>query len=86
MNVRCAISAGCGSTLSVPIVMVISQLNCARFFWFYAILPIRVRRVHMDDNLQPGVDRPRRMQYVIVIIVIVLLSAAAYFFKRGASA
>lgn len=40
----------------------------------------------MDDKLQPGVDRPRRMQYVIAIIVIVALGAAAYFIKRAAMA
>ncbi len=38
----------------------------------------------MDDNLQPGVDRPRRMQYVIAVIVIMVLSAVAYFYKRAA--
>lgn len=38
----------------------------------------------MDENLQPGVDRPRRGQYVIAVIVITVLSIVAYFWKRGA--
>lgn len=38
----------------------------------------------MDENLQPGVDRPRRGQYLIAVIVITVLSIVAYAWKRGA--
>jgi len=32
-----------------------------------------------DDDLKPGVDKPRRGQYVIGVLIIVLLSALAYW-------
>jgi len=32
-----------------------------------------------DDELKPGVDKPRRGQYVIGVLIILLLSALAYW-------
>jgi hypothetical protein len=32
-----------------------------------------------DDQLKPGVDRPRRGQYVIGVLVILVLSALAWW-------
>jgi len=32
-----------------------------------------------DDELKPGVDKPRRGQYVIGVLVILLLSALAWW-------
>jgi len=32
-----------------------------------------------NDDLKPGVDKPRRGQYVIGVLIIVLLSALAYW-------
>jgi hypothetical protein len=32
-----------------------------------------------DDELKPGVDKPKRGQYVIGVLVILLLSALAYW-------
>lgn len=37
----------------------------------------------MQDELKPGVDRPRRGQYVIAVLIIVLLTIAAYFYRRS---
>lgn len=37
-----------------------------------------------DDELRPGIDRPRRKQYVIAVLVIIGLAALAYCIKlRG---
>lgn len=47
---------------------------------------LKPQSAHMDEDLRPGVDRPRRVQYVIAILVIVILSAIAYFCKRAALA
>jgi len=34
---------------------------------------------HDDDELKPGVDKPRRGQYVIGVLVILVLSALAWW-------
>ncbi len=38
----------------------------------------------MDEELQPGVDRPRRGQYLIAALVIVILGVIAWMIKAGA--
>jgi len=37
----------------------------------------------MHDELRPGVDRPRRGQYVIGVLLITLLTIAAYLYRRS---
>jgi hypothetical protein len=32
-----------------------------------------------DDELKPGVDKPRRKEYLVGVIVILLLAAIAYW-------
>ena len=36
-------------------------------------------RMHQDDELKAGVDKPTRRQYLIGAVLIVLLSLAAYW-------
>ncbi len=36
----------------------------------------------MHDELRPGIDRPRRGQYVLLVPIITLLAVAGYFFRR----
>jgi len=37
----------------------------------------------MDDQLTPGVDRPRGRQYGVLVLIITLIAVAAYFYRRG---
>jgi len=37
----------------------------------------------MRDELVPGVDRPRRGQYVLGVLIIALLAIAGYFYRRS---
>ncbi len=37
----------------------------------------------MHDELRPGIDRPRRGQYVVLVLIITLLTIAGYFYRRG---
>ena len=37
----------------------------------------------MHDELRPGVDRPRRGQYVVLVLIITLLAVLGYFYRRG---
>ena len=32
-----------------------------------------------DDELKPGVDKPRRKEYLVGVVVILLLAAIAYW-------
>ena len=32
-----------------------------------------------DDDLKPGVDKPRRKEYVVGVLIILLLAALAYW-------
>ncbi len=34
---------------------------------------------HADDELKPGVDKPRRKEYLVGVLVILLLAALAYW-------
>lgn len=37
----------------------------------------------MHDELRPGMDRPRRGQYVVLVLIITLLAVVGYFYRRG---
>ncbi len=37
----------------------------------------------MHEDLKPGVDRPRRGQYVLVVLIIALLAIAGYLYRRS---
>jgi len=35
----------------------------------------------MRDELIPGVDRPRRRQYLVAVVIIMLLTIAGYYYR-----
>ncbi|WP_373058686.1 hypothetical protein [Gemmatimonas sp.] len=37
----------------------------------------------MREELRPGVDRPRRSQYVLVVLIIILLAIAGFLYRRS---
>lgn len=37
----------------------------------------------MHDELKPGIDRPRRGQYVVLVLIVTLLAIAGYFYRRA---
>jgi len=37
----------------------------------------------MHDELRPGVDRPRRNQYVLAVLVIILMAIAGFLYRRS---
>lgn len=39
----------------------------------------------MHDELRPGVDQPRRGQYVVLVLIITLLAVIGYFYRRNGS-
>jgi hypothetical protein len=37
----------------------------------------------MREELRPGVDRPRRSQYVLAVLIIILLAIAGFLYRRS---
>jgi len=45
--------------------------------WYYT------RRLDMHDELRPGVDQPRRSQYVLVVLIVILLAIGGFVYRRS---